>query len=269
MWPPLINLQSCCWPLLSLWSCHRNTQEPRAGCFLAFSKRALHRSPHCALSLAFAAQQQLQDNLKERASAAGEVKELYPTSRENRSLASLRAQHTNPDICNPSAVFYLKVDVKLKVRDGPDPGQEALSRKREIQRGREREYINIVNILRISTRIFNTLNSHLWPFFPKNIPQFSTEEVMNLKFQPNLLPCSIHTNFQRWQTADIFIRCFIRSTEHLHRSCSDDICLPNCQKSLLTFISPNLPSSSATSRLDADVWSSWLPNIRHVGASVI
>lgn len=100
-----------------------------------------------------------------------EVKQLHSTSRENRSLASLGTQHTKPDIYNPSAVFYLKVDVKLKVQDGPDPGQEASSRKRETERhregGREREYIDIENILRISITILNTLNSHLWPFFLK------------------------------------------------------------------------------------------------------
>lgn len=82
-------------------------------------------------------------------------------------------------------------------------------------------------------------------------------QVMNLTFQPNLLHCSEHTNLQKWQTANILIHCFICSTERLHRSCSDDICLQNCQKSLLTFISPNPPSSSATGRPDADIWGCW------------
>lgn len=100
---------------------------------------SIHKTsaPPKPLSLAFAAQQKWQDNLKERASAALGVKAALHFKRNQRSLASLRTQHTNPDIYNPSAVFYLQVDVKLKVQDGPDPGQEASSRKREIERNRE------------------------------------------------------------------------------------------------------------------------------------
>lgn len=78
---------------------------------------------------------------------------------------------------------------------------------------------------------------------------------MNWKFQPNWLRCREHANLQTRQTADVPIRCFVRSMERLHRSCSDDICLQNRQKSLSTIISPNPPSSSATCSPDADVWS--------------
>lgn len=34
-----------------------------------------------------------------------------------------------PVIYKPTVVFYLKVDVKLKDEDGPDPDQEAASKK--------------------------------------------------------------------------------------------------------------------------------------------
>lgn len=62
-----------------------------------------------------------QHNLKQRRTAHNPLQQ-----KKKRGGAEI----TNPPVIfKPTAVFYLKVDVKLKDEDGPDPDQEAASKK--------------------------------------------------------------------------------------------------------------------------------------------